>query len=102
MPPCFALKFLKRRVLGDVEIREDEERAVSKKDQGGNTGGSRAHSFSKNGSRCRRLQFDGMNLFDVPSTNKGGLSPRRPQVAYPVHDPVSGNKVAFLILNKNR
>jgi hypothetical protein len=42
-----------------------------------------------------------MNLFGVPSTNKGGLSSRRPQVAHPVHDPVRGHKVAFLILDKN-
>src|SRR5258708_4579732 len=102
MTLCFALKLLKRRVLGDVEIREDEESAVSEKDQGGNAGGARAHRFSQNGCRGLWLQFDGVNLFGVPSTNKGGLSSRCPQVAHPVHDPVSGNKVAFLILDKNR
>jgi hypothetical protein len=47
MTPCFALKLLKRRVLGDVEIREDEESAVSEKDQGGNAGGGPERNASR-------------------------------------------------------
>src|SRR6266487_103863 len=97
-----ALKFFKRRVLGDVEVREDEERAVDAKDHSGNAGGARTHSFPKNGCRCHRLQFDGMNLFGAPSTGKGGLSSRRAEVAHPVHDPVRGDEVAFPFLDKNR
>src|SRR2546430_17590858 len=95
---CFALKLLKRRVLGDVEIREDEESAVSEKDQGGNAGGARAQRFSKNECRGLWLQSDGVNLFGVPSTNKVDLSSRRPQVAHPVDEPVSATTVGCLIL----
>jgi hypothetical protein len=49
MTPYFALKLLKRRVLGDVEIREDEESAVSEKDQGGNAGGPERNASRKMG-----------------------------------------------------
>ena len=96
-----ALKFLKRRVRGDVEVREDEERAVHAKDRSRNAGGARTHSFPKDGCRCLRRQFDGMNLFGAPATGNGGLSSRRAEVAYPIHCPVRGDEVAFLILDKN-
>src|SRR6266568_7322413 len=97
-----ALKFLKRRVRGDVQVREDEERAVAAKDRSGNAGGARTHRFPKDGCRCHRLQFYSMNLFGAPATGKCRLSSRRAAVAHPVHDPVRGDEVAFLILDKNR
>src|SRR5438876_12457360 len=93
-----ALKFLKRSVRGDVEVREDEERAVHAKDHSGNAGGTRTQSFPKNGCRGLWLQFDGLNLFGAPAAGNGSLSSRRPEVAHPVHDPVSGNEVAVPFL----
>src|SRR5579863_8075201 len=97
-----ALKLLKRGVLGDVEIREDEARAVPAKDHSRNTGRARTHSFPKNGCRGIRLQFDGMNLFGTSATGNGSLASRRPQVAHPVHYPVRSDQVAFPVLDKNR
>ena len=97
----FALKFLKRRVLGDVEVRKDQERAVHAKDHSGNAWGTRAQRCPKDEGRGFWLQFDGMNLFAVPSPGKCRLSSRRSEVTYPVHDPIRGHQVAFLILNKN-
>src|SRR6266566_3029838 len=44
---CFALKLRKRRVLGDVEIREDQESTVHAKDHGGNTGGPERNASRK-------------------------------------------------------
>src|SRR5213595_2723668 len=95
----FALKFLKRRVLGDVEVREDRERAEHAKDHSGNAWGTRAQRFPKDGGCGFWLQFDGMNLFAVPSPGKCRLSSRRSEVAHPVHCPISGDQVAFLIVN---
>src|SRR6266516_6742866 len=97
-----ALKFLERRVRGDVQVWEDEERAVGAKDRSGNAGRTRTHSFPKDGCRCLRRQFDGMNLFGAPATGNSGLSSRRAEVAHPVHYPVRGDEVAFPFLDKNR
>src|SRR6266516_1992870 len=96
-----ALIFLKRRVRSDVQVWEDEERAVSAKDRSGNAGRARTHSFPKDGCRCLRWQFDGMNLFGSPAMGNGGLSSRRAEIAHPVHDPVRGDQVAFPFLDKN-
>src|SRR6266567_2772571 len=95
------LKFLERRVLGDGQVREDEERAVPAKDRSGNAGGARTHSFPKDGCRGLWLQFDGMNLFGAPATGNGGLSSRRAEIAHPVHYTVRGDEVAFPFLDKN-
>src|SRR5947209_1142450 len=88
-------------MLGDVQVREDPERAVHAKYHSGNAGRARTQDFSKNGGRSLWLQFDGMNPFAVPSPGKCRLSSRRSEVAYPVHDPIRSHQVAFLILNKN-
>src|SRR6266487_779094 len=97
----FTLKFLKRRILGDVEVMENKKRAVHAKDHSGNVRGARTQGFSKNECRSLWLQFDGMNLFAVPSPGKCRLSSRRAEVAHPIHDPIRGYQVAVLILNKN-
>ena len=76
-----ALKFLKRRVHGDVQVWEDEEIAVPSNDHSGNAGRARTHSFPKDGCRCLRRQFDGMNLFGVPGAGNGGLSSSRTEIA---------------------
>src|SRR6266699_1589865 len=88
-------------MLGDVEVREDPERAVHAKDHSGNARRTRTQGFSKNRGRSLWLQFDGMNPFAVPSPGKCRLSSRRAEVAYPVHVPIRGDQVAFLIMNKN-
>src|SRR5437016_5843304 len=90
-----ALKFLKRRVHGDVQVWEDEERTVHSNEHSGNAGRARTHSFSKDGRRCLRRQFDGMNLFGATGAGNGGLSSRRAEVAHPIDYPVRGDKVAF-------
>src|SRR6266566_6993319 len=88
-------------MLGDVEVREDPERAVQAKDHSGNAGRARTQGCSKNGGRSLWRKLDGMNPFAVPSPGKCRLSCRRSEVAYPVHDPIRSHQVAFLILNKN-
>src|SRR5215469_8630956 len=57
----FALKFLKRGMLGDVQVRENPESAVHAKDHRGKARRARTQSCSKNGGRSLWLQFDGMN-----------------------------------------
>ena len=42
-----ALKFLKRGILGDVQVGEDEERAVDTNEYSGNTRGARKEGFPK-------------------------------------------------------
>src|SRR6266567_1335532 len=88
-------------MLGDVEVREDRERAVHAKDHSGDARKAITQGFPKKGGRGLWLQFDGMNLFAVPSPGKCRLSSRRAEVAYPVHDPIRGDQVAFLIMNTN-
>jgi hypothetical protein len=100
----FALKFLQRRVLGDAQVREDKESAVHTKDSrhhGGNAWGTGAQRCPKNEGCGCWLQFDGTNLFAVLSPGKCCLSSRRSEVAHPIHDPIRGDQVAFLILDEN-
>ncbi len=97
-----ALKFLKRRVLYDIQVREDEERAVHANEPGGNAGRAGTHSFPKDACCFLWRQFDGMNLFGAPATGKGGLSSRRTEVAHPVHYSIRGNEVVCPFLIKNR
>ncbi len=101
MSQHLVLKFLKGSVHGNVQVSAEDEMAIHANEHSGNAGGAGAHGFPKDRGRCHRLQFESMNLFGAPSMGKCRLSSCRAEVAHPVHDPVRGDEVAFLILDKN-
>src|SRR6516164_5650627 len=91
----FALKILKRSVLGDAQVREDKESAVHVKDHGWSAWGTGAQCFPKDEGCGCWLQFDGTNLFAVLSPGKCCHTFCRSEVAHPIHDPIRGDQVAF-------